>query len=323
MNKCVKLKTYWKSYEYWIQKCIIIGSCTCTIIGAARHTKDAAFTLYVEEDWDPNYSSDWTTSTIICGIAGGTIFFVILSIIMDRCDRIAKYTQFLIPYDNRLRLICSLKTALLASKQVLIIQITKHKWSWTTVYSVLSVITVCTLAYITYAIDGNFVNNINALNLRNINAKRLYHTYLVSYIITCLNSLLILITSVTFSDVNEHGIENDYFALMTIFAPFVWILFAKWYNNEFARFKSDISILSKNGSINAIPSTPRSLYHFQNAVIISSGCMVFGCIISLGIVSEYLDLETTPSSFIVIFSIQILIACVMFVNGIVTIKSLS
>ena len=146
--KFPKLERCCKTYQYWIQHFIIIGSCICTIIGAAKHAiQNHPYNVY--DQWGdvvkyvipPGY----TMSLAICGIAGGTVVFVIITMIMDKCKKIAKYTTYFIPHDNRFRLICICKTGLLVIKQVLIMQISQ--WIWTTVYSVLSVISLCTLAY--------------------------------------------------------------------------------------------------------------------------------------------------------------------------------
>ena len=137
--------------------------------------------------------------------------------------------------------------------------------------------------------------------MQNVNAKR----------------LLALITSVLYFDLIKHGnSDKDYFGIMCIFAPFLWIICAKLYNNEFTRFQSDISILLKGASINAIPATPRSLYHFQNVVVIISACIVFLCIVS----SFWLINAAEKNSLISILIVQILFACVLFVNGIFTIQ---
>ena len=71
--------------------------------------------------------------------------------------------------------------------------------------------------------------------------------------------------------------------------------------------------------LNAIPSTPRSLYHFQNGVILSAISMVMWCLIYV----VTMENESINDGFIVMFVIQILFASIMSINGIFTIRSVS
>ena len=133
---------------------------------------------------------------------------------------------------------------------------------------------------------------------------------------------MILITSILFFNSKDAYIElvgEHLFALSSIVTPFVWIIFAKLYNNEFTSFKSDISTLAQKGSIEGIPSTPRSLYHFQNGVIASSFAVI-GSMIYLNHI--YKDEEDPNHQFKIAFFMQIIFACIMVVNGVFTLASL-
>ena len=304
-----QLRDIWKKHKYWMNNLIITGSCSCTIFGAAKHWNSV----------DPRDGAALGGLFLVFVFAGFALLCSIISMIMVRCIGGIKYIDIIIAHDNRFRLICFAKTALLIVKQVLVMILSE--WIWTTVYSILYAISLCTLAYITFGIDGKFIRLTSILP--NLDGKKLYQTYLISYIVTCLSSALTLITSILYFDC-QNRVWTDptqKFAICIIFGPFTWITFAKLYNNEFTRFKSDITILSKNeAGLNTIPSTPRSLYHFQYSVTVSSISMIFGMIFWSFI---YVIEDDPRNQFLIIFVLQMIFACIIFVNSIRTLKSLA
>ena len=139
--------------------------------------------------------------------------------------------------------------------------------------TILSIVSALTLPYITYRIDKNFVQNIKRINFKNVHGNRLCQTYLVSYTFTYLSASLILISSIIYYTAypEKRGSftlfhDGNTIAISSIYCPSVRLAFAKLYNNKFARFKSDITI--KKTPIDT--SKPRSLYDFQNMVLIAA-----------------------------------------------------
>ena len=298
-------KNLWQKYKYWMNKLVILISCICTIYGASH--------------------VPFIGSYIIIGMASAALLATIISIIIEKCRfGMIYYIAIIIPYDNRYRFLCMTKTVMVICKQMLIMGLSQKTWA--TIYSVLCGISFCAVAYITYGIDRNFRELSMIINVfTNINLKRLYQTYLVSYIVTCVSTILILITGVLYFNVSQDGDgdENvDVFATLSVFGPFVWITFGKLYNNEFVRFKADIEILAKKEEkLKVIPSTPRSLFHFQNSVIITS----MSTIVWFIYVKSMLDVDSNDAvlrKFECIFVIQLLFAGVVFVNGVFVLTAL-
>ena len=158
---------------------------------------------------------------------------------------------------------CS-KTVLFLVKQFLIIQLSQ---SWDT-HLLYYLHYHDTLAYIIYAVDNTFVSTLNHLNIPN--PKRVYHKYLVSYSMTNISALIVIIASIL-NAVDKPSSDSVWQVSYTpIFVPFIWLIPAKLYNNEFARFKICSQNIGNDEIKSSIAVTFRSLYHFQNTLAMAS-----------------------------------------------------
>lgn len=282
------LRAFWNRHTFYLQNAMVMLSSLATLVGAV-----------IFEASPQSSSSDmtilWTSSAVIIAVSAGSMLVHYLA-----PHRLA----MMVAADNKFRICCVLKTWLLMLTVVLVVELNEQT-VWRMAFGAMSLFNILSVAVLTAKFDGHFWDRLNSLKYRYKFGRLLYWTYCVSLMTTnC--CLLYIAGNAAFhsADYSDFRLSDPELWLFSIF-PFVWIVCAVLYHNEFVRFQRD----SRNRNDRAMATSMRSLYYFMNMTVTAS----FGSIILYLV--YILEIDSTLYDYYMI--VYMGCAGIIFVNGIV------
>lgn len=319
---CTYLILLYSRHTFWFRHSLLIITCLLTII--------TAYIKYQLEN-DTNVQR-YALTTIIA--AALPIILSIYSVVTEYNNEFCKCRKqsHCLSSDVKYRGIIFTKTLLFMLKNYLIEFSGPDLLGYS--FAVLSFSTLLFIAIMTWAVKSRVLKK---LPVKNPNIFRI--TYLISYIICKISSFFVVVNSF----INCTYIPCTSF-IGNVVLPFLWIFWSKLYNNEVARFTSELrrtnavnngiisydhdatknvnKICGRSIIIESFPSTIGSLYQLQCMIIIGSFMTLLICLfniyeIFIGGNKVGIDLEARITLFFHIF-----FALIAFVNAIVAKNSI-
>jgi len=217
--------------------------------------------------------------------------------------------------DNKFRVCCVQQTCSLMLIVILIDELADDKYpTWRMIYGTLAALNILSSTVLTTRFDRKFWDRLNSLRYYHKFGKLPYWTYCIS-LLTTNGCLLYMIGNALFhpTEYSDFQLSHPKLWLFSIF-PFVWIVCAVLYHNEFARFQQDFR--KRTDSIweyeeRFVASSMRSLYYFMNLTVITS----FGTIV---VYAAYIWGFGINSDLYDCYMIGYMgFTCVTFLNGVV------
>ena len=289
-----KVAKLWKRYRFWCQNGLIITIAFATIITAIVHQVQYPDALSI------------FNMTYIWGIGLALILISTLSMFIFYFRPTSCF--YIISSDNKFRLLTVMTTILILLTLMLINELTEQKWK--IIFGLLSCLDLIVLMVISFGFGYNFYKQLIRIRYK----KFFYSIYIISYITTNICTFYIVFNNVfhlgASQYINDDNIDwsDSKLWLFCVF-PFIWIMCAQLFNNEYAKFKRDKEQqLTGLHDVKQFGTTVKSLYYFIKMVNITS----FSTLVIYFIYLLYLDDKDFYNYFIIIYMFFTLI---IFINS--------